>query len=133
MSVLDEVYIFSSAGVPIAMFSKNNTKSLDENMLGCVISSIETFCHQMSGRRIKSFNVGDYKFTCEPSMEESIILVCKSSREIKDKQIKKICKVLSKIFEEMFEIEDLEKWNGDTHYFSKFRTKLDLYFRMGDL
>ena len=37
------------------------------------------------------------------------------------------------LFQEMFTIEDMENWDGDLSFFDKFKTKIDLYFRMADL
>ena len=66
-------------------------------------------------------------------MKDKIILVCRSPLYIDKKKIGKICNVIGKMFQDMFSIEDIEKWDGDISFFNTFKTKLDLYFRMADL
>ena len=70
---------------------------------------------------------------CPYCMDGQIILVCRSPLYVDKKKIGKICGVIGKMFEDMFHIEEITKWDGDISFFNPFRTKLDIYFRMADL
>ncbi len=129
--LLDELWVFSRAGVPLVEFGKEG--KVDKALLGCFISAIQSFSQQTSGKKIKSFNVGKNKFTCAPCFQDNIILVCRSPLEVKMKDLLKICEIISKLFEGMFNLEEITQWNGDLSLFDKFKNKLDLYFKMGDL
>ena len=131
MPVLEDLWVFTDHGTPVIDFSKKG--SVDKSLLGCAISAIELFSQKVSGKKIKAFNEGNNKFSCIPCLDEKIILVIKSSSDTNDKTVRKIGKIISKIFEKMFTIGDIEKWNGDLSFFDEFKSKLDLYFRMGDL
>jgi len=129
--LLDELWVFSRAGVPIVDFSKEG--SVDKTFLGFFISAIKTFSQAASGRELKAFSIGQKKYSCIHCMDDQIILVCRSPLYVDKKKIKKICKVIGKMFEDMFKIDDIEKWDGDLSFFNTFKHKIDLYFRMADL
>jgi len=129
--LLDELWVFSRAGVPIVDFSKE--KNVDKTFLGFFISAIKTFSTSVSGRELKGFNIGDNKYTCIHCMKDEIILVCRSPLDVNKKKINKICLVIGKMFEKMFSIDDIKKWNGDLEFFNEFQHKLNLYFRMSDI
>ncbi|TFF89742.1 MAG: hypothetical protein EU548_06580 [Promethearchaeota archaeon] len=131
MPLLDELWIFSQAGVPIAEFSKKG--AVDKTFLGFFISAIKTFSQKVSGREFKGFNIGKNKYSCIHCMDDEIVLVCRSPLDVNRKQIKKICKVIGKMFEDLFTKKDLDNWNGDLSFFDDFQHRLDLYFKMGDL
>ncbi|MGV9197540.1 MAG: hypothetical protein ACOC4M_01715 [Promethearchaeia archaeon] len=62
-----------------------------------------------------------------------MVIVVKAPFEAKKKKIEDMCKVVEKIFEEIFDLEEIKNWNGDITIFKKFKTKLELYFKMGSL
>jgi len=131
MPLLDELWIFSRSGVPVVEFSKKG--AVDKTFLGFFISAIKTFSQQVSGRELKGFNIGENKYSCIHCMDKEVILVCRSPLDVNKKQIKKVCNVIGKMFEELFSKEDIDKWNGDLSFFEDFQHKIELYFKMGDL
>jgi len=129
--LLDELWVFSRAGVPIVEFSKE--KNVDKTFLGFFISAIKTFSQKVSGRELKGFNIGNNKYTCIHCLQDKLVLVCRSPIDVNKKKIQKICSVIGVMFEKMFSIEDIEKWDGDISFFDDFQHKIDLYFRMSDI
>lgn len=129
--LLDELWVFSRAGVPIVDFSRE--ENVDKTFLGFFISAIKTFSNKVSGRELKRFNIGNNKYTCIHCMEDEIVLVCRSPLDVNKKKIQKVCSVIGKMFEQMFSINDITKWNGDLDFFNEFQHKLNLYFRMSDI
>ncbi|MFX1315425.1 MAG: hypothetical protein ACFE9T_06140 [Promethearchaeota archaeon] len=130
-SLLDEIWIFSKDGIPIVDFARIG--SVDKSMLGSFISAIKTFVREISKGQLKSINVGNDKYTFTSCVQNEVILVCKSPLEVKDKKIQKICKLIADIFDDMFSLDDINNWDGDTSFFDKFKDKIDLYFKMADL
>lgn len=129
--LLDELWVFSRAGVPIVDFSKE--KYVDKTFLGFFISAIKTFSQKVSGRELKGFNIGHNRYSCIHCLDGQLVLVCRSPLDVTKKKIQKICSVIGSMFEKMFTIEDIEHWNGDISFFEDFQHKLDLYFRMSDI
>ena len=82
---------------------------------------------------LKSFSLMSYKFTLMPCFQDDFIIVCRLNSNVKDKKIINMCKVIGKIFEDMHDINELKKWDGDLSFFNKFKDRLDLYLKMGNL
>ncbi|MHA1490042.1 MAG: hypothetical protein ACTSRI_10345 [Promethearchaeota archaeon] len=127
----EELWIFSKEGRPIVDFSKDAT--IDESLLGGFISTIKSFSQELSGKELKSFSLMNHKFILMPYFQDDFIIVCRRNSNVKDKKIFKICKVIGKIFEDMYDKNELKKWDGDHSFFNKFKNRLDLYFKMGNL
>ncbi|MFX1410362.1 MAG: hypothetical protein ACFFA6_08415 [Promethearchaeota archaeon] len=130
-SLLDEIWIFSKDGIPIVDFARIG--SVDKSMLGSFISAIKTFVREISKGQLKSINVGNDKYTFTSCVQNEVILACKSPIEVKDKKIQKICRLIADIFDDMFSLDDINTWDGDTSFFDKFKDKIALYFKMADL
>jgi len=130
-SLLDEIWIFSKDGIPIVDFARIG--SVDKSMLGSFISAIKTFVREISKGQLKSINVGNDKYTFTSCVQNEVILVCKSPLDVKDKKIQRICKLVVDIFDDMFSLDDINNWDGETSFFDKFKDKIDLYFKMADL
>ena len=130
-SDLKELWIFSKEGLPIVDFTKDDT--IDESLLGGFIAAIKSFSQELSGKELKSFSLMSYKFTLMPYFQDEFIIVCRSNFNVKDNKVFKICKVIGKIFEDMYDISKLKEWDGDDSFFNKFKNRLDLYFKMGNL
>jgi hypothetical protein len=130
-SLLDEIWIFSKDGIPIIDFARIG--SVDKSMLGSFISAIKSFVKEISRGQLKSINVGNDKYTFTTCVQDEVILVCKSPLEVKDKKVQKICKLIVDLFDDMFSLDDINNWDGNTSFFDKFKDKIDLYFKMADL
>jgi hypothetical protein len=130
-SLLDEIWIFSKDGIPIIDFARIG--SVDKSMLGSFISAIKSFVKEISKGQLKSINVGNDKYTFTTCVQDEVILVCKSPLEVKDKKVQKICKLIVDLFDDMFSLDDINNWDGNTSFFDKFKDKIDLYFKMADL
>lgn len=128
---IEGLWILSKDGLPIANFCRN--KNINSSLLSSAISAIRTFATTISGDDLKSFQTEDSKFTCLKCLESTVILVLKTFKGTKEKDIKKICKLIKRIFEKMYNPEDIKNWDGDLSYFDKFEQKLDLYFKVGSL
>jgi hypothetical protein len=130
-SIIEELWIFSKAGIPIVEISK--TQVIDKHNMGYFISAMKSFSQEFSGEELKSLIMENNKFILKSILHGSAILVCRTNLSIKDKKIIKICNIISQIFEDLYLPEDLNNWNGDTSFFNKFKEKVDLYFKMSDL
>ena len=127
-TVIEELWIFSRDGVPIADFCKQG--QVQNAIIGSFISAIKSFGSQLSGKELKAFSMGDFKFTCRSAVKDSLIVCCRSHLNIKDKKINKLIAKITDIFEGMYSVEDIQNWNGDLSFFDKFRKELNLYVKL---
>ena len=72
MPLLEDLWVFSKAGVPIVDFC--GEESINKSMLGCAISVIESYCKKVSGCQLRAFNLESMKFSLIPCLGDNIIL-----------------------------------------------------------
>jgi len=131
-SIIKELWIFSKEGIPIIEIT-DDTK-LDKYLMGSFISAIKTYSQHLSEKGgLNCFIMENCKFTVKSALYGNSILVCKTESDIKEKKITKICNVIVRIFEELYDVDDLKNWNGDLAFFDKFKEKIELYFKMSNL
>ncbi len=130
-SVLEELWIFSRAGIPIVEFSKDT--GLDKFLMGSFISAIKLYSQHLSEEGLNCFILENHKFILKSMMDGNAILVCRTDVNMKDKKIDKQCDVIARIFEELYKPEDVKNWDGTLSYFDEFKEKLELYFKMSNL
>ena len=126
-SIIQDFWLFSKDGLPIAEFA--GEQALDKSILGGLVSAIKFYSQQITTKGLQSFLLEDNKFTFISTLEGSAILVCRTSSKIKEKKVQKICNNIVKIFEELFDPNDIINWDGDVRFFDKFREKLENYIK----
>ncbi len=131
MAIIEKLWIFSQNGVPIADF--NEGEKTDNSLLTSLMSAIHTFTENISGKKLKAFQTGEHRYTCVKCLKDNIIIIIQSTKESKQKTIIKTCDILKEIFEKMFTVDQIEKWDGDLSLFNKYKEKVDLYFKLRDM
>jgi len=131
MSAIEKLWIFSQNGVPIADFNKE--EETDNALVSSLMSAIHSFTENVSGKKLRSFQTGTCKYTCLKCLQDNIIIVIQSSKNSKDKNIRKTCEVIQEIFETMYTVEQFKNWDGELSRFNEFKKKLDLYFKLRNI
>ncbi|MFX0070454.1 MAG: hypothetical protein ACFFAO_05120 [Candidatus Hermodarchaeota archaeon] len=130
-SIIKELWIFSKAGIPIIEIG--HKESLNKYLMGSFISAIKSYSESLTEEGLTSFILEKNKYILKSSLNGNALVVCRSDPKIKEKKIKKICNLITQIFEDLYKPEDIENWDGDVSFFDNFRDKLDLYFKMSNL
>ncbi len=130
-SIIKELWVFSGDGSPIVDFCEE--KKIDENFIGGFITAIKAFSTELTGKDLKSFTIENNKFTCTSALEGNVILACRCASSTNDKTIQKLCTILVQIFNELYKPSDIKNWNGNSAYFDKYKKRIDLYFKLGNL
>jgi hypothetical protein len=86
-----------------------------------------------SKKKIITFQQQENKFSCLFFFDDNIILICKSEVKLKDKVILKFCDMMVRIFEDIYTVQDIQSWNGDSSFFDEFQKRIDVYFRMSNI
>ncbi len=129
--IFQELWIFSQDGLPLADFCDDGSR--DRELLGPFLSAMKSFTKELTGDELHSFSLGNMKITTKSALNGRIFLCGITSLKAKDKTLKKACNVICKIFEEMYDPSDFDKWDGDLAFFDRFKEKLDFYFKMSSL
>jgi len=127
VSIIRDFWLFSKDGLPIAEFTGEQT--LDKSIIGGIVSAIKIYSQQITSKGLQSLLLEDNKFTFLSVNQGNAILVCRTSSKIKEKKIQKVCNSIVKMFEELYDADDIIKWDGDVKFFDKFREKLENYIK----
>jgi len=130
-SLIENLWIFSKEGKPLIEIFHNT--EFDSSLLGSFLSAIETFTKNIVGTDLKNVSIGESKFFLTSCLNGAIFLVSKSDPKVKDKQIRKVFKVFTEFFEELYTISDIVNWEGDLSFFNVFKDRIVLYFQMSQL
>jgi len=124
---IKDFWLFSKDGLPIAEFT--GEQALDKSIFGGLVSAIKIFSQQFTSKGLQSLLLEDNRFIFVSTLEGSAILVCRTSSKVKEKKVQKICNNIVKIFEELYDPNDIINWDGDVSFFDKFREKLENYIK----
>ena len=128
---IEDLWVFTTEGHPLLEFVRK--KSIDPGLLGGLMSAVKSFCNLTTGENLQVLDLGAKKYLFSYCMSDRIILLLGFSSNVRDKQVKKVLKIIIKIFEDMYSPEDLENWDNDLAFFDKFRTKLKMYFKLSQV
>lgn len=129
--LIDDILICSKDGKNLTEFLYDD--DFDPNLLSSLCSALNIHIKEATGSELNAIEIGEFKFSFFPCLDNNVLIVVKTAKKVKDKSIKKLFKVVVDIFEEMFTIEDIENWNGEKELFEKFQDKLNLYFKLSQL
>ena len=130
---VENLWIFSKNGTPIIEIFHNT--ELDSSLLGLFLAAIDDFSKKIGASDLKSVNIGDGKFILTSCLKDSIYLVGKCNLKVKDKVVRKIFKIFTQFFEELYTVDEIvsQKWDSDLAFFDIFKDRIDLYFKMSNL
>ncbi|MHA1436989.1 MAG: hypothetical protein ACTSPD_05390 [Promethearchaeota archaeon] len=129
--VIKEVWIFTRGGIPLVDYCKDS--GVNKTLLGSFFSALSCFSKELTGNELKSFLIKDYKFTATTCLEGEVVILCRSPAKAKEKTIKQVCKMIVKLFTDLYTLKDIKEWDGDLSKFDKFKEKLDLYIKMSNI
>ncbi|MFX1274190.1 MAG: hypothetical protein ACFFBP_00530 [Promethearchaeota archaeon] len=130
-SLIEDLWIFSSDGRPLIEVFHNT--QFDSALLGAFLAAMESFSKELSNTQLNNFSFGKKKFLITSCLDGNIFLVSQSDFKTKSKKIQKVFKIIAEFFEEIYSIEDIDKWDGDTKFFNSFKDRINLYFSMAEL
>ena len=130
---IENLWIFSKNGTPLIEIFHNT--ELDSSLLGLFLAAIDDFSKKIGASDLKSVNIGDGKFILTSCLKDNIYLVGKCNLKVKDKVVRKIFKIFSQFFEELYTVDEIlsHKWDDDLTFFDIFKDRIDLYFQMSNL
>ena len=126
VSVINELWIFDSGGVPILDYSKGT--DLHYGLFEGFISAIKSFWKETTQKELKSFSIDERKFTCKSVFDDIIIIVVSTSNKTKTERITRALDDITTILADLYSIEELKKWHGNMKYFKELRDRVDEYF-----
>ena len=124
---IEELWLFSKYGVPIADFTCSELKT-DKSIIGGLVSAIKTFSQQLTTKGLQSLMLEDSKIVFFSALQGNVIMIIRTNSKAKDKRINKISIDIIRLFEDLYSINDIETWDGSTKFFKEFRERLCAFF-----
>jgi len=137
---IKEFWVFSKSGEPIVQFEKANDGSqgynykmpdLEEETLKKIKEIIQ---YQSNSKKVnKLITFREEVFNFAQCLKNDSIIFYKTSETAKEKEIKKVCQILGKIFEETYKFNQLKFVEENLDVFEKFQKKLAIYSKLSSL
>lgn len=141
-TILEEFWIFSKDGIPFVKFYKKNVGinrfdyekiNSDLNVFEIANSLLNSNGKGSSKGRFELLESDDFKLAITPCLNDSLVLIYKTTLSAKKKAIQNICKVICSMIKSQYLAKDFRMWKGDMKIFNTLKKKIELYFKMSGL
>jgi hypothetical protein len=141
LSVIKEFWIFTKTGDPLVHFDQSQENPEIYDYEGSIWKESQILPFQQiieENFKKKKFkkdilNLNNSFFHFAQCLDNETVIFYKTNEEIKEKRMKKLCKKISRIFEDSYSPSQLEFAEENPDIFKKFRTKLNLFFKLSKL
>ena len=140
--ILEEFWIFSKEGESLVEFYRDpdangsfnyRDPSFDQDKLNeikdLIVSNLQN--SSLNKKNIMRFENDLIRYG--QCLQNDLVIFYKTNSSVKEKKALNICKVISKILEEVYTLDRLQFWDGNLSFFEKLRKKITLYFKMSSL
>ena len=124
---IEELWLFTKYGVPIADFTCSE-QSTDKSIIGGLVSAIKTFSQHLTTKGLQSLMLEDSKIVFFSALQGNVIMLIRTNSKAKDKRVNKIAIDILRLFEDLYDVNDIENWDGSTKFFKEFRERLCAFF-----
>ena len=140
--ILEEFWIFSKEGEALVNFYRDpkangsfnyRDASFDQAKLNEIKDLIVLNLQNSSQNEKNMMRFENDLIRYGQCLQNDLIIFYKTNPSVKEKKVLSICKVISKIFEDVYPLDKLQLWDGNLSFFEKFRKKVVIYFKMSKL
>ncbi len=129
--IVEELWLVTENGDPLFEYCKE--APVDKSLITSFSKAILTFSKEATGQEMTSFDMGEYTYHMTSCIDPKVILLTRSSKSVKSKNIEKTCKVIIDMFLQLHKNDDVETLKNDPSKLAAFKQKLDIYFKMSNL
>ena len=139
-ALIDEFWIFSKKGEPLVHFIKStegdpNFEYIAPDLDNISLTKIQNIIAQQSedkkSKKFIKFNDEDFNFA--QCLKNDSVIFYKTKNDAKEKEIKDVCNVVGKIFEDAYRKDQLKFAEENIDIFDKFQKKLSIYSKLSNL
>ncbi len=116
--VIQDIWIIKESG--IVLFNHNLEPELDAQLLGGLMSALNTFAEKVSDGGLTNFDLINKRFTL--IKRKGYLFVASSDKKKKDKKVERDLQKIQTFFFKKYDIIDLKSWDGEIGYFKEFQT-----------
>ena len=125
---INDLWILLNTGAVIFHYSSStDEKKQDPNIMGAILSALDSYSKQLSDHGVSSFQFVNKRLTFLKT--HNMMFVASSQTKTKQKKIHQFLNQMSDDFFELYTVESLENWEGDVEFFSEFNKELEELFK----
>ena len=126
---IEDLWILLRTGAVIFHYSsKSYEKKQDPNIMGAILSAVDTYSEQLSEGGISSFQFVNKKLTFFKT--HNMMFVASIRTKAKSKKVIQFLNDISDDFFNLYTVEALENWEGDVDFFQEFNNDLKTKFKI---
>ena len=139
-ALIDEFWIFSKKGEPLVHFIKSTegdpkfdyiVPDLEDVSLTKIRNIIAEQSKENKIKKLIKFN--EENFNLAQCLKNDSVIFYKTKSNAKEKEIKDVCRVVGKIFEDAYRKDQLKFAEENIDIFDKFQKKLSIYSKLSNL
>jgi hypothetical protein len=139
-ALIDEFWIFSKKGEPLVHFIKStegdpNFEYIAPDLENISLTKIQNIIAEQSKEKKlkKLIKFNDENFNFAQCLKNDSVIFYKTKSDAKEKEIKDVCNVVGKIFEDAYRKDQLKFAEENIDIFDKFQKKLSIYSKLSNL
>ena len=111
--LLQDILIITKIGN--VLISKIKNPQIEKDLLGKLVSALDTFCEDLSNEELRQFEFSNLRF--DLIKRNDIIFLGSSSKDVKHKKVVKVLRYIIDLFFERFPEDYLNNWDGNIDLF----------------
>ena len=111
--ILQDILVITRIGK--VLISKIKNPQIEKDLLGKLVSALDTFCEDLSHEELRQFEFSNLRF--DIIKKKDIIFLGSSSKNVKHKKVLKVLRYIIDLFFERYSEEYLNNWNGNIDLF----------------
>ncbi|MEJ2296782.1 MAG: hypothetical protein P8Y23_18710 [Candidatus Lokiarchaeota archaeon] len=141
LAIIEEFWIFSISGDPLVHFFQTlngehqfnyDLPKLDPINLSEMKEVIGKISKKLRTTK-KLTRLKNSEYTFVQCLKKDYIIFYKTNQNVKEKKLKKLCEMISNIFEKSYKSSQLKEIDENLKIYDKFKKTLELHFKLSTL
>jgi hypothetical protein len=126
---VQDLWILLKTGAVIFHYSSSSHENKqDPNIMGAILSAVDTYSEQLSEGGVSSFQFVNKRLTFLKT--HNMMFVVSTQTKTKPKKIQQFLNDTSDDFFNLYTVDALENWEGDFDFFDEFNKELKTKFKL---
>lgn len=127
---IEDLFVLLKTGAVIFHYSSSSHENQqDPNIMGAILSAVDTYSEQFSEGGISSFQFVNKRLTFLRT-HNAMMFVASTQIKTKPKKVIQFLNDISDDFFNLYTIESLDNWEGDVDFFKEFNKDLKIKFKI---
>ena len=126
---IEDLFVLLKTGAVVFHYSSSSHENQqDPNIMGALLSAVDTYSEQLSDGGVSSFQFVSKRLTFLKT--HNMMFVASTQIKTKPKKVTQFLNDISDDFFNLYTVESLENWEGDVDFFDEFNKDLKAKFKI---